>query len=152
MENVVLMSPVNDEMVNKQNCEKDKTDKKLKDRTEICYKDKKNNVTKGTKFVNVEYAWKPPMCAECKVFGHEVGKCKAQKGNKHQCSAESNIVDKEGFTNVQKSNKNVHNVNGLQNNRRDQHGWFGRKVKHEFRPKGKVKRVREGKYAQEEEE
>ncbi|GKF61150.1 hypothetical protein Tco_0181204 [Tanacetum coccineum] len=52
----------------------------LKDRTEICYKDKKNNVTKGTKFVNVEYAWKPPMCAECKVFGHEVGKCKAQKG------------------------------------------------------------------------
>ncbi|GJW66442.1 probable caffeoyl-CoA O-methyltransferase [Tanacetum coccineum] len=60
----------------------------------------------GTKFVNVEYAWKPPMCAECKVFGHEVGKCKAQKGNKHQC-AESNIVDKEGFTNVQKNNKNV---------------------------------------------
>ncbi|GJV31312.1 probable caffeoyl-CoA O-methyltransferase [Tanacetum coccineum] len=80
--------------------------KELKDRTEICYKDKKNNVTKGTKFVNVEYAWKPPMCAECKVFGHEVGKCKAQKGNKHQC-AESNIVDKEGFTNVQKNNKNV---------------------------------------------
>nr|GEW85148.1 hypothetical protein [Tanacetum cinerariifolium] len=38
-------------------------DKELKDIIEICYKDK-NNVTKGSKFVNVEYAWKPPMCAK----------------------------------------------------------------------------------------
>nr|GFA53575.1 ATPase, F1/V1/A1 complex, alpha/beta subunit, zinc knuckle CX2CX4HX4C [Tanacetum cinerariifolium] len=37
--------------------------KELKDRIEIRYKDK-NNVTKGSKFVNVEYAWKPPMCAK----------------------------------------------------------------------------------------
>nr|GFB79090.1 hypothetical protein [Tanacetum cinerariifolium] len=66
--------------------------------------------------------------------------------------AESNIVDKEGFTNVQKSNKNVHNVNGLQNNIRDQQGLFWRKVRQEFRRKEKVKRVRDGKYAQEEEE
>ncbi|GJZ72070.1 hypothetical protein Tco_0635921 [Tanacetum coccineum] len=59
----------------------------------------------GTKFVT---AWKPPMCAECKVFGHEVGKCKAQKGT---------------------------------NNKMDQQGLFGIKVRQEFRPKEKVKEL-----------
>nr|GEV77220.1 hypothetical protein [Tanacetum cinerariifolium] len=40
--------------------------KELKDRIEMCYKDK-NNVTKGSKFVNVEYGWRPPMCAKVVV-------------------------------------------------------------------------------------
>ncbi|GKD59221.1 zinc knuckle CX2CX4HX4C containing protein [Tanacetum coccineum] len=44
--------------------------KEIKDIIEIIYKRK--NVTEGTKkFVDVEYAWKPSICAHCKVFRHE---------------------------------------------------------------------------------
>ncbi|GKE68078.1 hypothetical protein Tco_1526150, partial [Tanacetum coccineum] len=29
----------------------------------------------------VVYAWRPPMCTDCKVFGHEVGNCKIHNGS-----------------------------------------------------------------------
>ncbi|GKD22197.1 hypothetical protein Tco_1223900, partial [Tanacetum coccineum] len=44
--------------------------KEIKDKIKMCDKDK-NNVTIRFKFVNVVYAWKPLLCDDCKVFGHE---------------------------------------------------------------------------------
>ena len=31
--------------------------------------------------VNVMYDWKPPICTECKVFGHDFAHCKLNKTN-----------------------------------------------------------------------
>ncbi|GKC02252.1 RNA-directed DNA polymerase, eukaryota, reverse transcriptase zinc-binding domain protein, partial [Tanacetum coccineum] len=45
-------------------------DKEFKDVVEICYKSNHQR-TKCSKFVNVEYSWKPPKCCKCKVFGHD---------------------------------------------------------------------------------
>ena len=35
----------------------------------------KENVVKGLKTVNVDYVWKPGVCSQCNVFGHEFKKC-----------------------------------------------------------------------------
>lgn len=48
-------------------------EKCLKESIEIQYRDKDNNV-KGTKSVKVVYDWKPPVCAHCRVFGHDIKK------------------------------------------------------------------------------
>ena len=44
-------------------------DRDVKDKVEICYKNGKSEA-KCSKFVNVEYDWKPPVCSHCSVFGH----------------------------------------------------------------------------------
>nr|GEY25357.1 hypothetical protein [Tanacetum cinerariifolium] len=49
-------------------------DKGFKDLTEIKYKDKSNNVIR-TKFVKVEFSWKPISCSHCNVFGHSDSRC-----------------------------------------------------------------------------
>ncbi|GJT08314.1 RNA-directed DNA polymerase, eukaryota, reverse transcriptase zinc-binding domain protein [Tanacetum coccineum] len=49
--------------------------KELKNEIEIQYVDKNKNV-KGSKKVQVVYDWKPPSCSHCKVFGHDIRKCK----------------------------------------------------------------------------
>ncbi|GKD71191.1 RNA-directed DNA polymerase, eukaryota, reverse transcriptase zinc-binding domain protein, partial [Tanacetum coccineum] len=41
----------------------------FKDNVEICYKNQ-SNIIYSQKFINVEYAWKPPKCSHCHVFGH----------------------------------------------------------------------------------
>ncbi|PWA62420.1 hypothetical protein CTI12_AA218350 [Artemisia annua] len=48
--------------------------KGFKDRIEVQYRDK-NNVTKGSKSVKVEYNWKPEICDHCIVFGHSFSNC-----------------------------------------------------------------------------
>ncbi|GKD28008.1 hypothetical protein Tco_1234222, partial [Tanacetum coccineum] len=35
-----------------------------------------------TKIIEVQYAWKPPCCTHCKVFGHEEKRCKLNKKDK----------------------------------------------------------------------
>ncbi|GKA90452.1 RNA-directed DNA polymerase, eukaryota, reverse transcriptase zinc-binding domain protein [Tanacetum coccineum] len=55
-------------------------DKEFKERIEICYKSSENQNGGFSKFVGIEYSWKPPMCNICKVFGHHNDKCgQAQK-------------------------------------------------------------------------
>lgn len=49
--------------------------KGFKDKVEIQYRDK-NNHKKGTKYVAVDYAWKPESCSHCSVFGHGPKECK----------------------------------------------------------------------------
>ncbi|GKE19778.1 RNA-directed DNA polymerase, eukaryota, reverse transcriptase zinc-binding domain protein, partial [Tanacetum coccineum] len=67
-----------------------KTD--LKDRIELCYRNK-NNETVGTKFVDVEYAWKLVRCSHCAVFGHEYSKCgfNPEKGGNNAIKPNSNF-------------------------------------------------------------
>ncbi|GJU17368.1 RNA-directed DNA polymerase, eukaryota, reverse transcriptase zinc-binding domain protein [Tanacetum coccineum] len=85
-----------------------KTD--LKDRIEMCYRNK-NNETVGTKFVDVEYAWKPVRCSHCAVFRHAYSKSgfnpekvketvipKNNKNNKEKWT------DNEGFVHVRRNN------------------------------------------------
>ncbi|GJY40161.1 hypothetical protein Tco_0427431 [Tanacetum coccineum] len=61
--------------------------KEIKDIIEIIYKRK--NVTEGTKkFVDVEYAWKPSICAHCKVFRHEETRCRIKNKSEHSTNVE----------------------------------------------------------------
>ena len=46
-------------------------EKGLVDEVDVCYK----SLGKSMK-LKVEYPWKPPVCSTCKVFGHELEKCK----------------------------------------------------------------------------
>ncbi|PWA87876.1 hypothetical protein CTI12_AA122440 [Artemisia annua] len=46
----------------------------FKDKVELCYKSKDQVVT-CSKFVTVEYSWKPPRCSQCKVFRRNDGTC-----------------------------------------------------------------------------
>ncbi|GJW35630.1 hypothetical protein Tco_0058550 [Tanacetum coccineum] len=45
-------------------------------------------VLKGSKYVNVEYAWKPEICSHCHVFGHNYGNC-----TKRERTAEEIVMD-----------------------------------------------------------
>ncbi|GJT33308.1 RNA-directed DNA polymerase, eukaryota, reverse transcriptase zinc-binding domain protein [Tanacetum coccineum] len=89
------------------------------DKIEINYVDDMKKV-KSTKWVKVEYTWKPSRCSQCKVFGHSLQSCekrpkpivdtniKANDSNKNEGA------NKEGFmetvkpmTNNQKRNEQV---------------------------------------------
>ncbi|PWA74280.1 zinc knuckle CX2CX4HX4C [Artemisia annua] len=80
--------------------------KGLPSQVEIVYKNSESNVT-GSKFVDVEYDWKPPLCSTCKVFGHNNGQChnKDEKENAEQ----GKKVDNDGFRNVE-IKRNYENV------------------------------------------
>ncbi|GJR27109.1 RNA-directed DNA polymerase, eukaryota, reverse transcriptase zinc-binding domain protein [Tanacetum coccineum] len=80
-----------------------------KEQIEIYYKNKHQR-TKCSKFVKVEYSWKPPKCNECKVFGHTEKTCGSKCGNENR--TESSVWDKEnnqvedGYRKVSYGNKN----------------------------------------------
>nr|GEW25763.1 RNA-directed DNA polymerase, eukaryota, reverse transcriptase zinc-binding domain protein [Tanacetum cinerariifolium] len=85
-----------------------KTD--MKDIIKQCYINK-NNETRGTKFVNVEYVWKPVRCSHCAVFGHDYSKCgfnpdkvKETVMPKSYKSDKDKRTDNEGFVLVRKNN------------------------------------------------
>ncbi|PWA47963.1 hypothetical protein CTI12_AA495140 [Artemisia annua] len=44
------------------------------DSVEVCYKKLEKSM-----HLNVEYAWRPPACSYCKVFGHNVKDCKKRE-------------------------------------------------------------------------
>ncbi|PWA96812.1 reverse transcriptase domain-containing protein [Artemisia annua] len=46
----------------------------FKEKVKICYQ-YKGHVFVESKFVKVEYSWKPPKCSHCKVFGHGDSNC-----------------------------------------------------------------------------
>lgn len=56
--------------------------------------------------IKVEYEWKPPICAGCKVFGYDESNC--TKKTSKQVSKEKKVVDDDGFQQVKakKNNKN----------------------------------------------
>nr|GEZ04642.1 hypothetical protein [Tanacetum cinerariifolium] len=76
--------------------------KEFPEEIEICYRDKKDN-TIGLKKVNIVYAWKPPTCKHCEVFGHNDSNCTVKP-----ISVEE-FVDRERKLNLAKSKENRRN-------------------------------------------
>nr|GEW90480.1 hypothetical protein [Tanacetum cinerariifolium] len=84
------------------------------DKIEINYVDEMKKV-KSTKWVIVEYTWKPDRCSHCNVFGHSVQRCDAKP--KPKPVVNNNIktsdgipgsADQEGFVKVRhRKNKNI---------------------------------------------
>lgn len=94
-----------------------KADKELKNKIEIVYKGKDLG-TSWTKFVNVEYTWKPLRCDHCKVFGHCDNKCTILKDKNTECevngdSGKDNVVndkvvnENEEFARVNRNKKDT---------------------------------------------
>ncbi|GJR56859.1 RNA-directed DNA polymerase, eukaryota, reverse transcriptase zinc-binding domain protein [Tanacetum coccineum] len=82
------------------------------DEIEINYVDKQN-LKKNSKWVKVEYSWKPMVCNHCKVFRHSFFKCTLRPRTKEE-KEKVNIVgnkgkSKEGYTEV----RNGRNFNGF---------------------------------------
>ncbi|GJS27386.1 RNA-directed DNA polymerase, eukaryota, reverse transcriptase zinc-binding domain protein [Tanacetum coccineum] len=76
--------------------------KGFKDIIEIQYKDKNNSMIK-TKFVKVEYSWRPISCSHCNVFGHSELRCLKSGIKKDQMENNKGIKvnhDSEGFVEV----------------------------------------------------
>ncbi|GJV21718.1 zinc knuckle CX2CX4HX4C containing protein [Tanacetum coccineum] len=57
-------------------------DKVLANHIDVMYRNSVNG-EKFMKKVRVEYDWKPPMCSQCKVFGHADNRC-PQMVNKNE--------------------------------------------------------------------
>ncbi|PWA67348.1 DUF4283 domain-containing protein [Artemisia annua] len=78
--------------------------KEYADKVEINYVDVQLKVKK-TKWVRVEYSWKPDRCSQCNVFGHSSSQCKKKQkdvaevngGNKQKNSDTGN---EDGFNEV----------------------------------------------------
>lgn len=73
--------------------------KGFQDIVEIHYRDSKN-ATSIIKYVKVEYMWKPQVCAECSVFGH-------------------NCQKKSGTVNMEEAKK-IGNLEGVKSNTQKQ--------------------------------
>ncbi|GJZ53384.1 RNA-directed DNA polymerase, eukaryota, reverse transcriptase zinc-binding domain protein [Tanacetum coccineum] len=94
--------------------------KGIHDKIKIVYKDALN-FTKQTKFVKVEYNWKPALCVHCEVFGHSDKTCKVQMKNdegnlhgKNQKASDEGMKNRrnEMFTEVRRRQKNRTNFGG----------------------------------------
>nr|GEZ69393.1 reverse transcriptase domain, reverse transcriptase zinc-binding domain protein [Tanacetum cinerariifolium] len=72
-----------------------------------------NFEVKGSKFVNVEYMWKPDLCQLCSVFGHENGKCK--HSNENGSDAEKNNSRKGNREGTKGANRRFNNVKNMMN-------------------------------------
>ena len=81
-----------------------RADKEFNDEVELYYKCS-DLLYQTSKFVNVEYTWKPPKCSFCGLFGHRYNNCGAkprneeivEKGSEAERGAD-NTKDGEGFS------------------------------------------------------
>ncbi|PWA39327.1 hypothetical protein CTI12_AA572880 [Artemisia annua] len=83
--------------------------KGFKEKIAIQYKDK-DNVIRGTKIVNVEYAWKLEICTHCQVFGHDFKECGKRPKSSEEIEAEKNH-NAQKMMNQDKSHVNMKNEN-----------------------------------------
>ncbi|GKD39054.1 RNA-directed DNA polymerase, eukaryota, reverse transcriptase zinc-binding domain protein [Tanacetum coccineum] len=87
------------------------------DKIEINYVDDMKKV-KSTKWVKVEYTWKPVRCTHCKVFGHSVHACDVipktkptVHNNTRPNKSDTNVGDsQEGFVEVKNRKNNYRKV------------------------------------------
>ncbi|GKB49652.1 RNA-directed DNA polymerase, eukaryota, reverse transcriptase zinc-binding domain protein [Tanacetum coccineum] len=83
-------------------------EKGINDKVEIMYRSK--NITDGTKkTVDVEYAWIPCICSQCKVFGHTDSFCKKEQGNG---SDNGSVKASDNDFMVKQNRKSKHNNEG----------------------------------------
>ncbi|GKC25428.1 RNA-directed DNA polymerase, eukaryota, reverse transcriptase zinc-binding domain protein, partial [Tanacetum coccineum] len=110
------------------------------EKIEINYVDEMKKV-KSTKWVIMEYTWKPDRCSHCKVFGHSVQRCEAKP--KPKPVVNNNIRTSEGITRSAYQEGFVE-VRHRRNNNITKKGWKNlnqgskkqqTRVNMEFRPK-----------------
>nr|GEX80321.1 high-affinity nitrate transporter [Tanacetum cinerariifolium] len=87
-------------------------EKEFKNMIEICYKSGLM-LRKCSKFVEVEYTWKPPICSHYRVFGHVDNKCgkknrdeNIDRGEESQ-ECNGNEQNKDGFVETRQTSKNA---------------------------------------------
>ncbi|GJX58288.1 RNA-directed DNA polymerase, eukaryota, reverse transcriptase zinc-binding domain protein [Tanacetum coccineum] len=111
-------------------------DKDFKDKIEICYKSKAHR-NKCSKFVRMEYSWKPPKCCECKVFGLTVSTCGLKSGNENDVAKGNKIKGnekaKDGFRRVRNGIKTTTRM-GNGEGQRDPQGTKVGKTRVEYMP------------------
>nr|GEW55108.1 RNA-directed DNA polymerase, eukaryota, reverse transcriptase zinc-binding domain protein [Tanacetum cinerariifolium] len=99
---------------------------------------------KRTKWVKVEYVWKPILCNHCNVFGHNINKCsvrpRAANENEQVKVSDNNEKMRDGFQEVRnRRDKYVDNIGSYAGNKNGyQRSWNASKVetsKFMFRPK-----------------
>nr|GEW38054.1 hypothetical protein [Tanacetum cinerariifolium] len=87
--------------------------KGFKDLIEIQYKDKSNNVIR-TKFMKVEFSWKPISCSHCNVFGYNDTRAGNNKGKEQ--TKESITINGRGEVNAKVQYKYVPKNDGNKEN------------------------------------
>nr|GEW96467.1 hypothetical protein [Tanacetum cinerariifolium] len=120
--------------------------KGLPDKIEVVYKDVMNNTTL-TKFLSVEYDWKPVICNTCGVFGHRDSICRKRMVNaeENEIRKEKGVsanngkkVDMKGFVKVINRKKLG---NGNNNHMRYKNKEVNVSQKFQYRPKEKQRNV-----------
>ncbi|PWA72713.1 hypothetical protein CTI12_AA267840 [Artemisia annua] len=99
-------------------------EKQFTDVIEVAYRKKDASIT-VTKFVQVEYAWKPSQCSHFCVFGHEEKTCRMiPKDKDEEKQKDEQCVNNDGFKEVQyRKNRNESDSNN--DKRNDQTGQNG---------------------------
>ncbi|GJV36786.1 zinc knuckle CX2CX4HX4C containing protein [Tanacetum coccineum] len=115
--------------------------KELAENIEVCYSSLGKSMN-----LRVEYAWRPPLCTHCKVFGHDLGTCKVRDRTQEEkrlmederkksiiSNAEQNVKVNGGWKevrrpirNVASTSKNVGQQNDNRNSLGNRGGYIGR--------------------------
>ncbi|GJV66510.1 RNA-directed DNA polymerase, eukaryota, reverse transcriptase zinc-binding domain protein, partial [Tanacetum coccineum] len=115
--------------------------KELAENIEVCYSSLGKSMN-----LRVEYAWRPPLCTHCKVFGHDLGTCKVRDRTQEEkrlmederkksviSNAEQNVKVNGGWQevrrpirNVASTSKNVGQQNDNRNSLGNRGGYIGR--------------------------
>ncbi|PWA63808.1 ATPase, F1/V1/A1 complex, alpha/beta subunit, Zinc knuckle CX2CX4HX4C [Artemisia annua] len=78
-------------------------EKELVDNVEVCYESLGKSMN-----LRVEYAWKPPHCTHCRVFGHEYKMCNKreitleERADKGKGVESNNVKNSDGYTDEMK--------------------------------------------------
>lgn len=99
-------------------------EKQLKDVIEVAYRKKDASISM-TKYVQVEYDWKPTRCSHCCVFGHDNVNCRMiPRDTESDKQSNVNCEGNDGFQKV--TYRNGKNENYKSNNKRnEQNGISG---------------------------
>ena len=64
--------------------------------------------------LDVEYTWKPPICSQCKVFGHEFDKCLSRVYTEEELKRKNDVKNMAN-SNVSKATEDWRTINGKRN-------------------------------------
>ncbi|GJR37132.1 RNA-directed DNA polymerase, eukaryota, reverse transcriptase zinc-binding domain protein [Tanacetum coccineum] len=88
--------------------------KQFKEGIDVQYRDNNGNIVR-TKKIRIEYAWKPPVCEFCKVFGHSHKICKKRPRSSEELEQMVNGKEeqqtKDKFTEIQRKKNQQNNMN-----------------------------------------
>nr|GEV32451.1 hypothetical protein [Tanacetum cinerariifolium] len=107
--------------------------KELAESIEVCYSSLGKSMN-----LRVEYAWKPPLCTHCKVFGHDFCTCKVRERTHEEkrsmeddrkkivaCNMEENVKVNGGWQEVRRPVKNVASTSKNLGQQNDNRNIFG---------------------------